>query len=176
MNYRRVCLSMAWALSVPNALAQAAQPGPAVSVTPSSSRHPISPYIYGMAEYGVSPAYQATARLGVLRWGGDGTTRYNWMVDSSNAGFDWYFMGGGNANPVPSGSADALVAADNATDSATLLTIPIIPYINNSAAWSCSFPVDGTATNQPSYGPQQSTNPYVFPCGRNLWQQPHSGG
>ena len=119
-----------------------------------------------MAKYGVSPAYQKSARLGVLRWGGDGTTRYNWQVDSSNAGFDWFFMGGdGNANPVPSASPDALVNADNATQSATLLTIPIIPYINNSAAWSCSFPEDGTATNQPVYGAQQSANPYVHPAG-----------
>ena len=168
----RVCLTAALAMTFPALSGKAAQPGPSVTVTPSAGQHAISPYIYGMAEYGISPAYQASAQLGVVRWGGDGTTRYNWMVDSSNAGFDWYFMGGGNANPVPSGSADALVTADNATKSATLLTIPIIPYINNSAAWSCSFPVDGTATNQPDYGPQQSTNPYVFPdgetCGNSL--------
>lgn len=152
-------------LSTSASLAQSPQPGPAITVAPTSAQHPISPYIYGMAEYGVSPTYQAAARLGVLRWGGDGTTRYNWTVDSSNAGFDWYFMGGGTTDPVPSGSADALVTADNASKSATLLTIPIIPYINSSAAWSCSFPVDGTATSQPSYGAQQSTNPYVFPAG-----------
>ena len=146
-------------------LAQTAA-GPAISVDPSAGHQPISPYIYGMAEYGVSPAYQKSARLGVLRWGGDGTTRYNWQVDSSNAGFDWFFMGGsGNADPVPSASADALVRADNATQSATLLTIPIIPYINNSAAWSCSFPEDGTATGQPAYGAQQASNPYVHPAG-----------
>ena len=146
------------------AFAQAAA-GPAINVDPSAGQHPISPYIYGMANSGVTPAYQAQARLSVLRWGGDAATRYNWQVDSSNAGFDWFFMGGGNANPVPSGGPDALVAADKATQSATLLTIPIIPYINNSAAWSCSFPVTGAPTNQPDYGPQQATNPYVFPAG-----------
>ena len=147
-------------------LAAAQTAGPAISIDTSAGQHKISPNIYGMAEYGVAPAYQAAARLGVLRWGGDGTTRYNWQVDSSNAGFDWFFMGGdGNANPVPSAGPDALVRADQATHSQTLLTIPIIPYINNSAAWSCSFPVDGSATNQPSYGAQQATNPYVFPAG-----------
>jgi hypothetical protein len=140
--------------------------GPAITVTPSAGQHPISPYIYGMAEYGVAPAFQQAAQLGVLRWGGDGTTRYNWQVDSSNAGFDWFFMGGdGNATPTPSGGPDALVLADQATASATLLTIPIIPYINRSAAWSCSFPVQ-------VYGAQQATNPYVFPngdtCGNSL--------
>ena len=140
--------------------------GPAVTVNTAAGRFAISPYIYGMAEYGVAPAFQASARLGVLRWGGDGTTRYNWQVDSSNAGFDWYFMGGGGvANPTPSGGPDALVTADQATQSATLLTIPIIPYINSSSQWSCSFPVQ-------IYGAQQATNPYVFPngdtCGNSI--------
>jgi hypothetical protein len=144
--------------------------GPAITVDPQTGQHSISPYIYGMAEYGVAPSYQAAAKLGVLRWGGDGTTRYNWQVDSSNAGFDWYFMGGdGNANPTPSGGPDALVLADQATSSATLLTIPIIPYINNSAAWSCSFPVN-------IYGPQQSTNPYVFPNGETCGNSIASNG
>ena len=143
-----------------------AQTGPAITVTPQAGQHPISPYIYGMAEYGVSPSFQQAAQLGVLRWGGDGTTRYNWQVDSSNAGFDWFFMGGdGNATPTPSGGPDALVLADQATASATLLTIPIIPYINSSANWSCSFPVE-------IYGPQQETNPYIFPngdtCGNSI--------
>ena len=147
-------------------LAHAQNAGPAITIDAAASRHAISPYIYGMAEYGVDPAYQKSARLPVLRWGGDGTTRYNWQVDSSNAGFDWYFMGGdGIADPTPSGGPDALVLADEKTQSQTLLTIPIIPYINNSASWSCSFPVR-------LYGPQQSTNPYVFPngdtCGNSI--------
>ncbi len=156
--------ALAGVIAAPLAAAQSS--GPAISVDATASHHPISPYIYGMANYGVAPAYQAAARLSVLRWGGDGATRYNWQVDSTNAGFDWFFMGGdGNANPVPSAGPDALVNADRATHSQTLLTIPIIPYINSSAAWSCSFPVDGAATNQPSYGAQQATNPYVFPSG-----------
>ena len=142
------------------ALAQTAT-GPAISVDVAANQHAISQYIYGMAEYGVQPSFQSAAHLSVLRWGGDGTTRYNWQVDSSNAGFDWYFMGGsGETNPVPGAGADALVAQDKAAGSQTLLTIPIIPYINSSAAWNCSFPVS-------VYGAQQSTNPYVHPNGDN---------
>ena len=146
-------------------LAQTAA-GPGISVNPQAGQHTINRNIYGMAEYGVDSHFQANAHLPVLRWGGDGTTRYNWQVDSSNAGFDWFFMGGnGNPNPVPSAGPDALVAADMATNSQTLLTIPLIPYINASSSWSCSFPVS-------AYGPQQATNPYVFPngqtCGNSL--------
>ncbi len=147
--------------------AQAQGAGPAITVDGSAPRHKISDDIYGMAEYGVDPGFQAAARLPVLRWGGDGTTRYNWQVDGSNAGFDWYFMSGsGNANPTPSGGPDALVLADEATKSQTLLTIPIIPYINSSTTTSCSFPTS-------VYGQQQSVNPYfTFPdgdtCGNSI--------
>jgi hypothetical protein len=137
------------------AAAHAQTAGPAITIDGAASRHPISDDIYGMAEYGVDPAFQAAARLPVLRWGGDGTTRYNWQVDSSNAGFDWYFMGGsGNANPTPSGGPDALVLADQATHSQTLLTIPIIPYIDSTAATNCSYPTS-------VYGAQFAVNPYV---------------
>ncbi len=149
-----------------SSLAWAQTAGPAISIDASAGHHAISPYIYGMAEYGVSPAFQSAARLPVLRWGGDGTTRYNWTVDSSNAGFDWFFMSGdGQASPVPSAGPDALVAADKATKTQTLLTVPIIPWINNASPWSCSFPVS-------VYGAQQATNPYVHPngdsCGNSI--------
>ena len=40
------------------------------------------------------------------------------------------------------------------------MTIPIIPWINSTSAWNCSFPVS-------VYGAQQSTNPYVHPNGDN---------
>src|SRR6202167_3666193 len=147
-------------ITAPRVDAQATTP--TLTVSPQAAQHPISAYIYGMAEYGVAPAFQQTAHLGVLRWGGDGTTRYNWQVDSSNAGFDWYFMGGnGEATAVPSASADLMVNTyKTASNAHTLLTIPIIPWVNKSAAWSCSFPVS-------VYGAQQSTNPYVHPNGDN---------
>jgi len=57
-------------------------------------------------------------------------------------------------------SPEALVTADKAAGSATLLTIPIIPYVNRASAWTCSFPTS-------IYGAQQSTNPYVHPNGDN---------
>ncbi len=58
--------------------AHAQTAGPAIAVDIAAGHHPISPDIYGMASSGVTPAYQAAARLPVLRWGGDAATRYNW--------------------------------------------------------------------------------------------------
>jgi len=137
------------------ALAQA----PTLAVDAAASRHPISPDIYGIANYGLDATFAKEIRVGNIRWGGDGTSRYNWLVDSSNAGFDWYFMGGnGEATPVPSASADLMVNTYKPADA--LITIPILPYVNKTSAWNCSFPVS-------VYGAQQSTNPYVHPNGDN---------
>ena len=146
--------------------ATAGDAGPTLAVDATSQVHPISPLIYGMNSYGVDQALAAEFKVPVERWGGDATTRYNWAVDSSNAGADWYFMSGGNPDPVPSATPDALVDQDRSTGGQTIITIPMIPWINNSAATNCSFPTS-------VYGPQQSVNPFVTlpggsQCGNGL--------
>src|SRR5271156_6178416 len=136
-----------------------AQTTPTLTVDAAGSPHAINPDIYGIANYGLDATFAKEIQVPNIRWGGDGTTRYNWQVDSSNAGFDWYFTGGnGQTTPVPSASADLMVNTYKPANA--LITIPILPYVNKSAAWSCSFPVS-------VYGAQQSTNPYVRPNGDN---------
>src|SRR3984885_14912576 len=137
---------------------------PTLAVDASASRHAISPEIYGIANYGLDATFAKEIQVPNVRGGGDGTTRYDWQVDEGKRGFDWYFMGGnGETTPVPSASADLMVKTYQPADA--LMTIPIIPYVNKSAAWSCSFPVS-------VYGAQQSTNPYVHPngdtCGNSI--------
>jgi hypothetical protein len=140
---------------------------PTLTVDAAGSPHPINPDIYGIANYNLDATFAKEIQVPNIRWGGDGTTRYNWQADSSNSGFDWYFMGGnGQTSPVPSASADLMINTyKTASNAHTLLTIPIIPYVNKSSAWTCSFPVS-------VYGPQQSTNPYVHPngddCGNSI--------
>jgi hypothetical protein len=147
-----------------SALAQA----PALAVDANAARHPISPEIYGIASYGLDATFAKEIQVPNVRWGGDGTTRYNWLVDSSNAGFDWYFMGGnGQTTPVPGASADLMVNTYKPANA--LITIPIIPFVNKLSAWNCSFPVS-------LYGAQQSTNPYVHPNGDNCGNSITSNG
>ena len=131
---------------------------PALKVDAAASRNPISPDIYGIANYGLEAAFAEEIQVGNVRWGGDGATRYNWRVDSSNSGFDWYFMGGNGAAvaPQPGASPDLMFATYKPANAHALITIPIIPYVNKSYALSCSFPVS-------EYGPQTSTNSYAFP-------------
>src|SRR5271157_4839622 len=87
-----------------------AQTTPVLTVDAAGNPHPINPDVYGIANYSLDATFAKEIQVPNIRWGGDGTTRYNWQVDSSNAGFDWYFMGGnGETTPVPSASADLMV-------------------------------------------------------------------
>lgn len=149
---------------------------PILTVNAAANRHPINPNIYGIANFGLDPAFAREIQVPNVRWGGDTTTRYNWLVDSSNMGFDWYFLGGcsntplpgfplcGGTSPVPGHSVDQMIAT-YAAAARPLITIPIIPFINRSATGSCSFPVS-------TYGPQQKTDPVDHPdgqqCGNSL--------
>ncbi len=148
-----------------------AQKTPVLTVDAAGNPHPINPDVYGIANYNLDAGFAREIQVPNIRWGGDGTTRYNWQVDSSNAGFDWYFMGGNGEMPAtPSASADLMINTYKAASNAhTLLTVPIIPYVNKSSAWTCSFPVS-------VYGAQQSTNPYVHPNGDNCGNSITTGG
>lgn len=132
---------------------------PTLSVDVTADRHPISPDIYGVNNYDLDAALVKELHVPVNRWGGNATTRYNWQVDSSNSGSDWFFTGGsGNANPVPGASSDAFVTNNRANKSKSILTVPMIGYVNKTSTWNCGFRVA-------KYGQQQETNPYIKPEG-----------
>ena len=108
----------------------------AVSVNISAGRHPISPYIYGMAF--APDDYLADLKLGVSRWGGNDKTRYNWVQgNADNAARDWEFRNryatDAGTLPGPSSAADKFVAANKARGAATLLTVPTLGWVAKDA-------------------------------------------
>jgi Glycoside hydrolase family 44 len=132
---------------------------PVLSVDVGADRHPISPDIYGMNDYLLDSALARELRIPVERWGANHTSRYNWLVDSSNAGDDFFFVGGnGNKNPVPGASIDKIVKTNRTNGSKSIVTIPMIGYVNKFSDWNCGFRVS-------KYGSQEKTNPYIFPEG-----------
>jgi hypothetical protein len=134
---------------------------PTLAVNATASNHAISPNIYGIANYGLDAAFAEEIKVPNIRWGGDGASRYNWEMDSSNSGFDWYFVGGnGLSNPVAGGQVDTMVKTYRQAGAHALVTVPIIPYVNKTSAYNCSFPTS-------VYGAQQSVNAYVHPNGTN---------
>ena len=136
-----------------------AQTAPILAVNAAAKQHAIDPNIYGIASYGLDATFAKEIQVPNVRWGGDGTSRYNWEVDSSNSGFDWYFMGGsGVSNPVPGASVDFMVNTYKPANAGALITIPIIPYVNNSSAWNVQlsdFDLRRAAVDQSVCAPQR---------------------
>ena len=79
--------------------------GPALTVdantpnTPGENPHTFSPLVYGMNGYFLDQNSASIARPGVIRWGGDDISRYNYQNNVTNSADDYYFenfYGAGN--------------------------------------------------------------------------------
>ncbi len=130
--------------------APATATGPALSVdvntpsTPSENPHTISPYVYGMNGYVLDPASEKIANPGIVRWGGDDTSRYNYQTNMTNSASDYYFenfLGGGGQFPNATGSTNftQFVQSTDAAGSAALGTVPVLGWVSNNTQYACSF-------------------------------------
>jgi hypothetical protein len=126
-----------------------------LSVDVTGITHPISPYIYGWNGFQVPESETKAANIAINRWGGDGTTRYNYLTDAYNSASDFWYQ---NNQNTP--SFDDQVATNIATNTVTLGTMPLIGWttLNNS---NCSYSVT-------KYGAQQAYNPYNSDCGNGV--------
>ena len=138
------------------------QPGGPVTVAidPGLDRRAINPLIYGVNWAG--PGQLATGLYTANRRGGNGTTRYNWLFDTSNRAFDYYFLniheGGTNG-----AAADSFVAGSLAAGAEVVMTMPI-DQVAKSTARTPGFSIS-------KYGPQTgnecNVNPGVPGCSNN---------
>ena len=143
--------------------------GPALLVDAAAPTHPISPLIYGMNSWRLSdPRHEAAkvakdVRLPLNRWGGDGYTLYNYKLDVSNLGDDWFFEINPNTNTnYPDESEfNAQVIGDRTAGAKTLASVPVIGWVAKSRARGSSFSVA-------KYGPQQKTDPYWTDFGNGV--------
>jgi hypothetical protein len=134
--------------------------GPALQVDVAAPSHPISPLIYGMNSWRLSdPKHEAprvaeAVRLPVDRWGGDGYTLYNYKLDTTGLGDDWFFEIAPNANTKYPDESDfnAQVIGDRAAGAKTLLSVPVIGWVAKTRTRGSSYSVA-------KYGPQQKTDP-----------------
>jgi hypothetical protein len=142
--------------------------GPALSVdvntpnTPSENPHAISPYVYGVNAYLLDSTSEKTANPGVLRWGGDDTSRYNYQNNMTNSASDYdfeNFLGGGGQFPNATGSTNftQFVQSTDSAGSAALGTVPVLGWVSNSTQYACGFP-ESQFPNQQSYSPANCGN------------------
>ena len=150
--------------------------GPALTVdvgtptNPSENPHTISPYVYGMNAYVLDSASEKIANPGILRWGGDDTSRYNYQTNMTNSASDYdfeNFLGGGGQFPNATGSTNftQFVQSTNAAGSAALGTVPVLGWVSNNTQNACGFP-QSQFPGQQSYSPNNCGNG-IYPNGTN---------
>ena len=94
--------------------------GAVVSVNLSSSLlFPISPSVYG-ANFASSTMLQWG--VGVNRNGGNAQSVWNWQLDATNSGADWYFLSEPYSHSYPSGSSNDLQMDATFTARSTYIT------------------------------------------------------
>jgi len=142
--------------------------GPALTVDVGAQTHAINPYIYGMNYYSLDPAAAKAVNLSIDRWGGNATSRYNYLLDVTSSASDWYFEnqvglpGGTTANS----SFNKMVTDDAANGTRTLGTVPVLGWVAKDST-SCSFPTS-------TYPNQQKVDTWRG-CGNGFYNQ-GSGG
>ncbi|MDX1934502.1 MAG: glycoside hydrolase family 44 protein [Capsulimonadales bacterium] len=116
----------------------------AVTVDIAAERHPISPYIYGVA-FG-TPDEVKGLRPGLRRWGGNPNTRYNWLTNAWNSARDWHFLSHGDDPTKPGQAADSFIRESAASGATVLFTIPTIGWVTRTGvdkAGSKNVPNEG---------------------------------
>ena len=132
--------------------------GPALTVDLGNQTRAISPLIYGMNNYLLDTPTVTAANLPISRWGGDDTSRYNYLTNTSNSASDYYFLNGTGSGGMWGDATNSFngfvtIAATNGVK--VLGTVPVQGWVANTSTTACSF----TATEFPG---QQS---FVNGCG-----------
>ena len=139
-----------------------AQTSVTVTVDTAADRRPIDPRIYGVAF--ATAAQLSDLNVPTTRWGGNGTTRYNWQSNATNHAQDWYFESIGEDSALASYDADRFIADARAAGTEAMMTIPTIGWVAKlgpNRSKLASFSVV-------KYGPQQDTDPYMPDAGNGV--------
>jgi hypothetical protein len=105
-------------------------------------------------------------KLPVIRWGGNATTRYNYLLDTANHASDWYFENIPNTVKNPAAlrggsTADQFIGRNRRDGADSIITVPLIGWTPKSRAQACGFSVA-------KHGPQQAADPYDTDCGNGV--------
>ena len=115
-------------VSASSAPAAAPESGVRFVVNSAASRHPISPYIYGVNQFDWGGR---SRHLKLGRLGGNRFTAYNWENNASNGGSDYNHqnddnLGGGD---TPGEAVRMHVAAAQKAGASMIVTVPIAGYV-----------------------------------------------
>src|SRR5690349_14079187 len=105
----------------------AQNPAATINVDAAANRHPISPYVYGVA-YGDASTLP-DLNCPIDRYGGNNTSRYNWQVNADNRGADWYFESIPEASSVAGERGDTFISSTQSAGARPMITIPMLDWV-----------------------------------------------
>ena len=123
-----------------------------INVDANANRKPISPYIYGVAF--ASTAQLADLNAPLNRSGGNATSSYNWQLNATNRGGDWYFESIPEASATPGEMGDSFIALSRAAGAEAMITVPMLDWVAKLGANRGKL----AAFSQAKYGQQTDSD------------------
>ena len=136
-----------------------------VSIDALTNRHAISPYVYG-GSYPKDAPTVTDSGMSVVRWGGNGTSTYNWQLHTNNADNDYYwedFNANGFGNNTD-GDSVQFITDVKAAGGNPLMTMPMLGWVAKSAEVA-SPPNGHWSFSVAKYGAQCSVDQYNTDAG-----------
>jgi PKD repeat protein len=141
--------------------AGAQNPSVTVNVDAGANRHPISPYVYGVA-FGSGTAL-ADLNAPLNRYGGNSTTRYNWQINADNRGQDWYFESLGDTSATAGERGDSFINTSRSAGAQPMITVPIIDWVAKIGSGRSKL----SSFSQAKYGAQTGNDWQWYPDAGN---------
>src|SRR5215467_12426150 len=141
-------------------IAHAQNPQAVITIDAAAGRHPISPYVYGLAYAGSA---LGDLNCPIQRYGGNNTTRYNWQINADNRGSDWYFESIGDSSSVAAERIDSFVSESRAAGAQSMVTIPLIGWVAKLGSGRAKLSSFSIA----KYGAQTGNDSQWFPDAGN---------
>ena len=98
-----------------------------IAIDATADRHPISPDIYGVNF--ASTEQLLELNVGLNRWGGNWSSRYNWQQNCSNRANDWFYESLEEGPAVAAEESDLFIDTTKAGNAQPMMTIPMIGWI-----------------------------------------------
>jgi hypothetical protein len=121
-------ISFAWGQAgASDALGAASGLSVNIRVDAKANRRPISPEIYGVSFATASQLSDLNVPLN--RNGGNHTSRYNWQLNASNRGADWYFQSVPEGDSTMGGAVNSFIAASRSAGAEPMITVPTLGWV-----------------------------------------------
>lgn len=147
-------------------------------IYPTMGHKPISKLIYGIGFYNnEAVAFKESPTF--IRFGGNNTTPYNWEINCSNAGHDWYHnsyvynFGNQKLDMTPAAVWTKLIDACRGSNKVPFITVPILWGVaadangnvegdNDTHRWKKLIPKKSSITTEDFTDTPDTSDDYVF--------------